>query len=264
MNQLNLNASKTEFICFGSEMSLRKHNDIVLKVENKNIKQSSEVKYLGLTIDNRLNFNTETKKILRKMAMGIKVLSSLGNSIPLAARKVILNAIVLSHVQYSSLFLIGLCSNLQNSLEVQWNWAIKTVLKKSKFVSSTDLKKSHKILPIRFHILYRCLVYYYKFEHKLLPSYSSGKNCPRTFNFRKNNRTKQIAWNILPRSKVLSSCFAAIVHREWNYIPCKVKDSKTIFSFKKRLKDHLLAEYMKIPAIMLKPSWKDYRFQKHV
>ena len=56
-------------------------------------------------------------------------------------RVTLLNALVLSHIQYSSLMLVGIRKNLMITLEKQFNWGIKVCFKRKKFDRSTDLKK---------------------------------------------------------------------------------------------------------------------------
>ena len=67
-NFLRLNADKTEFIVFGSTES----KDMSVKIDGQKIKDRTDVKYLGVTIDKKLTFQSEVKFILRSMAQGIK------------------------------------------------------------------------------------------------------------------------------------------------------------------------------------------------
>ena len=63
-NYLRLNADKTEFIVFGSTES----KDMSVTIDEQKIKEKTEVKYLGVTIDKKLTFQSEVKHILRSMA----------------------------------------------------------------------------------------------------------------------------------------------------------------------------------------------------
>ena len=53
-------------------------------------------------------------------------------------RVTLLNALVLSHIQYSSLMLVGIRKNLMITLEKQLNWGIKVCFKRKKYDRSTD------------------------------------------------------------------------------------------------------------------------------
>ena len=92
------------FFCKQSKNDLgRSHT---LKVKNQIIKTS--VEYLGVYLDQNLKFQDEVKNILRKRATGIKTFYALRDIFLNATRLLLLNALVLSHLQYSAILLIGI------------------------------------------------------------------------------------------------------------------------------------------------------------
>ena len=111
---LVVNKQKTEYIVFSTRKRL---TNTVLNVDNERIAESNSVKYLGVIIDCELKFDGEVKKILRRMACGIKVLNTISKSLPEKAKVLLLNAIVISHRHYSALILIGLQKSLLTTLE---------------------------------------------------------------------------------------------------------------------------------------------------
>ena len=124
-HRLTINADKTEFILFCKPS---KNNDVKsykLHVKDQIIKHSNSVKYLGIFLDQNLTFQDEVKSILQKMSCGIKCLYSLRDLFPEKTRLMLLNALVVSHLQYSAILLTGITENLMTTLEKQLNWAIK-------------------------------------------------------------------------------------------------------------------------------------------
>ena len=142
-----MNKQKTEYIVFSTRKRL---TNTVLNVDNKRIAESNSVKYLGVIIDSKLKFDGEVKKILQRMACGIKVLNTLSKSLPEKTKVLLLNAIVISHLHYSALILIGLQKSLLTTLEKQLNGGIKSIFNRRKYDWSTDLKLRNKILPVSF------------------------------------------------------------------------------------------------------------------
>ena len=67
-SQLVVTKEKTEYIVFSTRKRL---NDTILNVDNEKIAESNSMKYLGLIVDNKLNFDGEVKK---RKAMRIKQL----------------------------------------------------------------------------------------------------------------------------------------------------------------------------------------------
>ena len=105
------------------------------------------------------------------MACGIKVLNTLSESLPEKTKVLLLNAIVISHLHYSALILIGLQKSLLTTLEKQLNWEIKSIFNRRKYDRSTDLKLRNKILPVSFLLKYRCLKYFIRLLSNDLPAY---------------------------------------------------------------------------------------------
>ena len=81
------------------------------------------------------------------MALGIKSLYSVRDIFPQKTRKLLLNALVVSHLHYSAILLSGISENLLTTLEKQINWGIKACFNRLKYDHSSDLKVQHDILP---------------------------------------------------------------------------------------------------------------------
>ena len=137
----------------------KKLTKTVLNVDNERIAESNSVNYLGVITDSKLKFVGEVKKILQRMACGIKVLNTLSKSLPEKTKVLLLNAILTSHLHYSALILIGLQKSLLTTLEKQLNWGIKTIFNRRKYDRSTDLKRRNKKLSVSFLLKYHCSKY---------------------------------------------------------------------------------------------------------
>ena len=170
-SQLVVNKQKTEYVVFSTRKRL---TNTVLNVDNEGIAESNSVKYLGVIIDSKLKFDGEVKKILQRIACGIKVLNTLSKRLPEKTKFLLLDAIVISHLHYSALFLIGLQKSLLTFLEKQLNWGIKSIFNRRKYdrsTDSTDLKIRNKILPVSFLLKYRCSKYFIRLLSNDLPAY---------------------------------------------------------------------------------------------
>ena len=121
-HRLTINGGKTEFIIFCRKTKNDWMNELKLKVHNQVISAISKVKYLGVYLNQNLNYQIEIKNILRKMALGIKSLYSVRHIFPQKTRKLLLNALVVNHLHYSAILLSGISENLLTTLEKQLNW----------------------------------------------------------------------------------------------------------------------------------------------
>ena len=144
-NELNVNESKSEFI-FGAPKR-NKIEEIV--VNGCTVLEKKVVKYLGVHIDCNLSFDEEIKNVLRKMAVGIKVIYSIKNIFPEKTRSALLNALALSHMHYSIVLFSGLKKSLRVKLNKQLNWGIKACFNRTKFDRTTDLQDQTQNLTSR-------------------------------------------------------------------------------------------------------------------
>ena len=119
-HSLKLNSEKTEFIVFGTSSAAE-----TFKVDNHIIKKAESVKYLGVILDKKLFYQLQVKQILSKMAQGLKTLYVLRNVVPYHMRKILLNSLVISHLQYSAVLLSFISKNHLTTLQNQLNWAVK-------------------------------------------------------------------------------------------------------------------------------------------
>ena len=123
-----LNKQKTDNFVFSTR---RRLTNTALTVDNGKIAESNFVKCLGVIFVSKLNFDGEVKKILQRMACGIKILNKLSKSLPEKTKILFFNAIVISHFHYSALILIVLQKSLLTTLEKQLNWGIKTIFNRN-------------------------------------------------------------------------------------------------------------------------------------
>ena len=75
IHSLNLNAEKTELIVITKKNKSTTGGSV--KVGGKIIETKKSAKYLGIMIDSHLSFEQKVKKILKKIACGIKPLSGI-------------------------------------------------------------------------------------------------------------------------------------------------------------------------------------------
>ena len=84
------------------------------------------------------------------MAAGIKTIYTIRRTTPENMKKLILNALVLSHIHYSATTIQSINQNLILTLGRQFNWSVKASFFKKIFDSSRDLKQKYKMLPMPF------------------------------------------------------------------------------------------------------------------
>ena len=99
-NRLVLNIGKTKSILFGSKHQLQQNPKLDLFIDNTQIEQVHEVKLLGITIDNQMTWSKHIDNIVCRMGRGVAAVRRVSTCLTVETRKQVLNAIVLSLMDY--------------------------------------------------------------------------------------------------------------------------------------------------------------------
>ena len=99
-NKISLNADKTELVIFSPKRKqITKH--LNFRISGQKIEISTRVKYLGIQIDQHLNWNEHIKNIIPKLSRAIGVLSKICHYVPKFLLKTIYYSIFNSHLIYA-------------------------------------------------------------------------------------------------------------------------------------------------------------------
>ena len=153
--------------------------------------------------------------------------------------KILMQALVLSKLDYSNSLLIGTSEhNLDKPQRIQ-NMSCWVINNLKKHDSITSHLQDLHWLRVHEQIKYKVLMMVFKCKHKLAPSYLQ-----ELISF-KYNRPLRLATNHdIPVVKcntafVQNSSFKSIGPRLWNALPTNIKAINTLSEFKTKLKTHL-------------------------
>ncbi len=95
-NKLSLNITKSKYMIFHTPQ--KRIGPLQLNIENTPIDRVSDFKFLGLTINEQLNRKSHKDKLANKMSKTMGVINK--HYVPLNARMIIYNSLILSHLNY--------------------------------------------------------------------------------------------------------------------------------------------------------------------
>jgi hypothetical protein len=128
---LLLNVGKTDYLLFGFNGPGDEAQIILPNCPA--IQPSNEVKYLGVTIDNKLNFVSQNKAILQKLKYATYTVRKLRPHLTQQSAFLLLNQLFYSFSDYCSLvWTLNPHSYLSDRLETQHRLALKVVLRKKR------------------------------------------------------------------------------------------------------------------------------------
>ena len=84
---------------------------IELKIQNSPLKKVQEIKFLGVIIDENLNWNMHIRTLAKKLAMSSGILNRIKDNIPTTLHKDLYHTLFESHLTYSITFWGGVSDN---------------------------------------------------------------------------------------------------------------------------------------------------------
>ena len=147
-NCLTINPDKSKYILFRQK---QKHvvGTGVLKMDGIEIERVQNMKFLGITIDEHLEWNLQCRNVLTRMIAGNYSLKMVKNMVPLKSKLIIYHAHVQSHVDYAlSAWGPMLKAADINKLKVQQNNSIRIIFNLNRRTNLSPFYKKVNILRL--------------------------------------------------------------------------------------------------------------------
>ena len=165
VNRLSLNVSKTKYMIFHHRQ--RKIDEFIpdIRINDSPIERVTDFNFLGLQIDQHLNWNAHIQKCSNKIFHTLGVMNRLKRYLPTKILRVLYNSLILPHLQYA---ILSWGSKLSRLSKLQKR--VTRVITCSKFNAHTKLLfKSLKLLKLEDLLYLNVLKLYYKLCHGDLP-----------------------------------------------------------------------------------------------
>ena len=136
-------------------------------INNTLIERVTEFNFLGLTVNEYMNWNSHTLKIANKISRKLGVMNRLKRYLPISAMKLMYDSLILSHLQFGI-----------TNWGLEWDRISKLqkralrIMTNSKYNAHTEpLFKELHLLKVKDIFDVQCLKFWYKFVNKKLPNY---------------------------------------------------------------------------------------------
>ena len=229
-NRLSLNVGKSKLLYFtNNDRNLLKNIDI--KINNQILAEVSHAKYLGVYLDNKLQWDVHINNIKLRLSKGVSILAKIRHYVPSSVLRSLYFTFINSHTNYN-LLIWGTApqANIEK-ISSKVRKAIRIISFKSHDDEPLPLFKQLSILPLEETLQLRQANFMWKFKNNLLPSSLSS-------NFRLNNRNQlTVTYNRLIQS---ASHITHAGPKLWNGIPPNIQDKTTPKSFSNAMKAFLL------------------------
>lgn len=236
-NLLTLNVQKTKYVTFSQNLS--NTDNLTIKIHNKNcdrldcncdiIEKKSEIKYLGIVVDTRLQWKQQIESLNLKLRRIMYKFYQLRNIFNPDSLKLIYFSLVQSTLQYGICSWGGAFQTYLKKLKVTQKAVLKIILKKPRRYPSHQLFEEAKILDIDKLYLKFILLNSFDALNNISPIHTHLTRFQTNYNIPVPLYTKTITQQQITYTSV----------KNFNNLPTYLKSIKEKNLFKKELNKYL-------------------------
>ena len=241
-NKLTINMKKTAYTIFAPNIKVpRALNNIM--INNIKVERVESVKYLGMTLDEKLNWKEHTEKLLTKLTKTNQAFKIVKNFVSNKQKAALFYAYFYSSLQYGiEVYSQGTNKNLKK-LQVKQNRALKILHHKDFLTPTIELHRDCKMLLVKDTAKLNTVKFVYKQRNGQAPDAFRNYYIENMFVHQHNTRQ---AKNLhVPQQRNTyghkSAKYRGAVW--WNEIKSSVREAGTIKTFSKNVKKSILDSY---------------------
>ena len=238
-NKLLLNVSKTHSMLFTF-----KHNvpNLKIMVNNIEIEEKCTTTFLGVQLDNKLNWKSHISHICKKVSKSIAILRMVRSIFPLNILKMIYMSLIYSHINYCNLIWGGAEDGIIEPLFKLQKKALRIITRSGYLEHTAPLFKSLELLKVNEVYKLNCTLFIYKcLKCNYFPELRNTiqRNSEyHEYNTRGCNSFRNV--NVL-RLRICQRSFLNNGKNIWNSLIPSIKDSNSFHMIKIAMKRHLLS-----------------------
>ena len=235
-NKLTLNLKKSNFCVFRSVNNKNKQFPDTIAFKNKEITRISHVKYLGIHLDEHLNFSYHINEICKSLRKLFPIFYNIRRYLNSSHIKSIYYSMVYSKIKYGILTYGLTTSTNIKKIQVVQNKLLKVISNQKYRTPTNALHNSLELLKVKDIFTQELLTFVHKFKNKKLPNVF--RNYFRKFDDVHNINTRNKENFIVPRFKTVFGSkvikyFGAVT---WNSLNHDIKNIRNVKSFRLKWK----------------------------
>ncbi len=167
-NKLSLNIGKTNYMVF-DRGKINNIGNMTLTINELHIDRVSKVKFLGMIIDDCMNWNDHIQHVKCKISGGIYAINTAKHILPLSHLKTVYYSLVNAYIIYGLLLWGSGYETQLKKVKIQQNKAIRTLSGSVYNATASPLYKTLNILNVDSLYQLEMAKLMYQYSHDLLP-----------------------------------------------------------------------------------------------
>ena len=234
LNKLSLNVEKTKFMVIGNK---KIHGTINVKINNITLERVSSIQFLGVYIDDKLNWKSHIKYVNSKLSKCISIIYRASFLVSKYALRMLYCALFLPYIMYCcEIWGNTYRTNIESTILLQKK-CIRIVCGKGRLDHTNMLFYDQKLLKFINVIELKTAILMYKAYNYILPDtlqYYFELDNNNYYNTRKTFIYKEK----FTRTVLKTMCISILGVKLWNNLHPNIRNSNSIFIFKKHFKSN--------------------------
>ena len=208
----------------------------------KTLKPTDSAKDLGVFLDPHLTYDHHISCVVSSCFAKLCQINRVKRSFDKETLELLITSLVFSKMLYCSSVWSNTTLQNINRLQSIQNFASKIVTNSRKFDHVTPLLRELNWLPVKEQLFHRDSVLTFKCQNYLAPQYLTSKFTKRSNIHTRNTRTRNSLQIPLYRTAIGQRTFSYRGAYTWNNLHNELRQSASLASFKRALKDTLLRQ----------------------
>ena len=222
----------------GSNQKLAKISELAISIFNCNLENVENFKYLGIKLTSEFTWSDHVEYVISKVNQRLGLLRRIKHLLPLQARVLFNNSVVLPSFDYADL-VSGDKNNatIMNDLQIMQNKAATIILDKTLYSSATDALTTLKWLKLGQRRHYHRCLYVFKCINKLTCHSMDLLTHGDVHGY--NTRHKDMIRLPVIKTNRGKQRLAYQAVKEWSNLNNDVRDSTSTSVFKRRMQNFI-------------------------
>ena len=217
-------------------------NSIKIEIDSNVIECVTTFKYLGVHIDEKLNWNEHTKYVISKLSQANGAIYKLRKRVSRKTLNSIYNSLVGSHLNYGVLIWGSANECILKKLQVSQNQIVRTMTFSPITTNIAKKLKSLKIMNIRELYNFEVAKFMYKMHNEALPEVFSNYINPIQHTYSTRHRLRSHYELSTPNTEIGKSSVKFFGVKVWGDLSKDLQTAESIEKFKDLYKQSLFEE----------------------